>query len=54
MHAMRVTVKLDDGEDEIFRFVERVKDFIPRDGDRAGDALPFSPKLGWAFHQEHL
>ena len=41
MHAVRsIQTKLNDRQDEIIRLVERVQDFIARDGDgrRSGDA----------------
>ena len=34
MDAVRVTVELHDGQDEILRFVEGVQNFVARDGDR--------------------
>lgn len=34
VHFVRITIqKLDDGKDEIIRLVERLEDFIARDGD---------------------
>ena len=35
VNAVRVAIeKFDDGEDEVVRFVERIKNFVPGNGDR--------------------